>query len=364
MSDRNVETIDILPTLAHELGIQLPGRIDGTSALALDGPERSQKIIVFDFFNGARSRLVFDYPLSDRLSTTVSHKAHLFGVPTDRYQLTGLSVHQDLIGHRLDRLSVRNPDRQDSVVSVGFPEAFSNVNPDGEFLPAHVSGTVFTEATSAELRPLAIAINGIVRATTSVYDFQVNGRAGAWEVMFNPEFLQPGNNILEVLFIRQDATGSVWLEPAYKTPAEGASLNLLRAEAEALYGVEVSGFYAAEWRRSTLFRWTNGDGRLVVPVDQDEPPTELAIDVTMTGRRRTFEQGTLIETPAHLTVRLDGCTLFDSEIMGLWSGRFALNTCPIDSERATVELRSDTFLPGQGDARVLGVAVASVELRH
>ena len=215
VSDRNVETIDIFPTLADELGIQLPGKVDGASALALERPERSQKII---FFDDAHISIVIDDPLSDLLSAAAFHKAHIFGVPADRYQLTGLSVHKELMGKRLDRLPVREPDREDVVVTLDVPEAFSNVNLDGEFLPAHVTGTVYAEAVTAESQLLAIAVNGTVRATTSVYDFPVTGRTGAWEVMVDPESLQPGNNSIDVLFIRQDTTGKVWLEPAYNPP--------------------------------------------------------------------------------------------------------------------------------------------------
>lgn len=69
VSDRNVELIDLLPTIADVLGITVPWPMDGTSLLKTDAPERPSKTFFdFDFAKVALPRRLTDWnePIAKR----------------------------------------------------------------------------------------------------------------------------------------------------------------------------------------------------------------------------------------------------------------------------------------------------------
>ena len=119
-----------------------------------------------------------------------------------------------------------------------------------------------------------------------------------------------------------------------------------------LVGVTAAGFRGTERAAGRAFRWTTGAARLSVPIDPLAPPSELAVDVLMTGR------------PKRLRIIVAGdCVLFDDTIRNRWSGTFALDTCRLTAPTLEVELLSDTHVPNTSDNRTLGIGVAAVELR-
>ena len=127
--------------------------------------------------------------------------------------------------------------------------------------------------------------------------------------------------------------------------------NLVRQEELERLGGQASGFYGTEWAGARPFRWTHGDARLVVPLDPDEPPSTLAVEVLITGG------------PKQLSLMIEGCTLFEETIRGRWSAELDLAGCPLTPPELEVALASDTHVPTTRDNRTLGVAVSRIELR-
>ena len=118
-------------------------------------------------------------------------------------------------------------------------------------------------------------------------------------------------------------------------------------------GVTVSGFHSTEPFGDREGRWTDGRGHVSVPIDPRAPPAEMAISVLMTGGRSR-----------RLEVAVNGCPLFAGTVRGSWERTFALDACPLaDSPTLEIVLVSDRHSPETIDARVLGVAVGSIELR-
>ena len=119
-----------------------------------------------------------------------------------------------------------------------------------------------------------------------------------------------------------------------------------------LVGVTATGFRGTERAAGRAFRWTTGAARLSVPIDPLAPPSELAVDVLMTG------------PPKGLRIIVAGdCVLFDDTIRNRWSGTFALDACRLTAPTLEIALLSDTHVPDTGDNRTLGIGVAAVELR-
>ena len=348
--DANVEVIDILPTLAAEVGVELPWEADGANLFDPGRVARPRKVM---FVGNALGRMDAPNDLRDALMETVAGKFALFpdGDPLGQPRLED---HDALVGTPVAGVRGARPANLD--VTVDAPYLLNQVEPDGDFVPAHVTGRVLL-AEDGSAPPLAVSINGVVAAVTRAYPFSASGREARWEAIVDPGLLRPGANAVGVFAIREPRGGALVLEEAYRSGAGGpgtTGVNLIpEATAERL-GATLSGFHLTERFGNREGRWTDGRGRLSVPVDPRAPPTEMAIDVLMTGGRRKL-----------LEVAVNGCVLFEESVRGDWARTFALDACPLDASPAIeIELISDRHNPETIDDRALGVAVGSIELRR
>jgi hypothetical protein len=116
-------------------------------------------------------------------------------------------------------------------------------------------------------------------------------------------------------------------------------------------GVWESGFHARERDRDGSFRWTNGHGRLVVPVN--EFPTRLTVDLRP------------VVSDCRVRILVNGAPLFDGTY-AVGTRTFDLTGVPV-TEWVTVDLLSDAIVPREriedsSDTRRLGVAVREIRL--
>ena len=345
--DANVEVIDIVPTLAAQLGIEPPWTADGSNVLDPSHAPRPSKVM---FYDGAARRLERPGDLRAALLESASQKYEWFeagdllglGTPDRRYD--------DLIGRDAGPMLARQPAEFEVVVDT-LP-LMQDVDPEADFVPAHITGAVAGLPDGAPPPLLAITLNGQVAAVTRPYGFPVVGRRGAWEAVIDPRRLVPGANSLEVYEVRGDGDrGAVTLAATRGERAAHRWPNLARQEELELLGGQASGFYGTEWAGARPFRWTDGDARLVVPLDPDDPPSTLAVEVRITG------------PPKQLGIAIDGCTLAEEAIEGRWSAELDLAGCRLAPPELEIVLASDTHVPSTRDNRTLGVAVGRIELR-
>ena len=342
--DTRVETIDILPTLAAELGVRLPWTADGSNVLDAAWSGRPARTLLA---GGASRRMAGPADLHAAVMERVAHKLALFD--------SGNPLHPRAAGRRGDLIGRRAADfpaaaAANIAVTVDAPELLGAVDPGGDFVPAHITGTATVPA--GEPPPLlAVALNGVVAAVTRPYPFSAFGHDGAWEAIVDPGLLRPGANTLGVFAVVERAGGDVALAEAYAGSGERLAVNLIRETAAELWGVAATGFHALEHAEGRAFRWTTGEAGLSVPLDPDAPPAALAVDVLMTGQ------------PKRLRIEVDGCVLFDDTIRNRWDATFALDGCRLTPPSLEISLVSDTHVPDTSDNRTLGVGVAAVELR-
>ena len=179
--DRNVEIIDILPTITDILEIKLPWSVDGDSAFSPEpraGTEKASSLstqIALDRFNTA-------------VREAVSKQADLF--PPDDPVVPHASP-LALVGQRTQDM----PMSEDSQFAITIDQLkhFAQVDLEAPFLPAHITGTLHSE----EFRLIALALNGTVRAITQPWSFAVKGKNGRWSALLDPQFFQPGKNTIE-----------------------------------------------------------------------------------------------------------------------------------------------------------------------
>ena len=261
VSDHNVETVDILPTLADALGVQLPWPVDGQSATESNGPERQSKTI---FFGGARKQLkTLPTGQPERQHETIGRKLRLFA--RTGLNASSLGAYSRLIGTSTSEHTVMEggPVR----VQPHYPLLFQRVCLTGPFLPALITGRIVSSSDETEPIDLAISVNGKIAATTQTYGMGIQGRSpGSWSALIPEEAFLPDVNAVEVLAVSGSPERPL-LQSAYSSgPVEMISpVNLALTSAKWLLGVQTSGFHAQEWWRREPARWTNGSARLRVP---------------------------------------------------------------------------------------------------
>jgi hypothetical protein len=197
ISDRNVETIDILPTIADALDIPLPWAVDGQSALDPSLPERPEKILVNH--KNRFERLVLA-SVGDGTDATVDRKLALFGPNGGAEKLFHLGRYKQLIGQPVNALAMSGT--ADVIVNLEKEALLAALDLSTGYIPAEIEGTL--RATTALPTPLhlAIAINGSIRAVT-----QAAPRDGGqfdFLAMAPESAFRPGANTVEVFIVSGD----------------------------------------------------------------------------------------------------------------------------------------------------------------
>lgn len=158
-SNRRVELVDILPTIADVLGMRLPFPVDGRSLLAADEfPRESWTFIDRNLTKVTRSE-VTDLRTSSAASLARRLARFGSGSLSAFYTVPGTA---DLIGRQLDSL----PRRAGKVrATLARPQDFAAVELSQQTLPLYVRGKLQVDLA----RPLAIVVNGRIAATTMPY---------------------------------------------------------------------------------------------------------------------------------------------------------------------------------------------------
>jgi hypothetical protein len=346
IDDQPLQAIDVLPTVAAELGIPLSWEIEGRPAQrgAAVAPEtrrlyrdRAERFVTFSneefeqsLRAGEQRKREAASPDPAALGWPGDPAGHLIGAPVGSLDVSGAPT---------------------VAASIDGPDVFAIVDPEGPYVPVFVSGTATTldGASSAQV-PLAIAVNGVIRATTQSSRRTVSGRTGFWAVLVPPDAYRPGANDIVPLEIVSPNPPRL---RAVAVDARGSGpLNLLDPGVAAVLGIELHGFYAAETGDAATFRWTNGSASLTVPVDASRPVRELEVRVL-----------TATEAAATMEIRVNGCVVFDGPSADPPVRRIPLAACGPFGDALTITFISGTAVPGPGDTRRLGVALEFVRLR-
>jgi hypothetical protein len=189
--DDPVQTIDIVPTIAEVLETSVPWPVDGQSLLG-PGVER-RRTAYRDTFER------FDVP--DSLD-------ELIGAALRRRAVLPRSAHgevlwpgpaPDLVGRAVTEWPKVAHGR--AHVRIEDEHLFAKVDTGSRFVPAYVRGSVLGLPDDAARPHLAIAINGVVGATTWG---RPHGTGHSFSAMLPPRLLRPGVNALDVFVLPAD----------------------------------------------------------------------------------------------------------------------------------------------------------------
>jgi hypothetical protein len=195
--DEHARTIDILPTLADLLGIDVPWETDGRSLLTGGGAgsEVSVKASSGEVVAGDLDDLV------ERRRLTLARQVEQFGEGNDEPGLFGLGPRPDLLGQPVDGLAG---------LAAGGPtfESYgeSDYDPDSPFAPVRVYGRIHGAPAGQEV---AVAVNGRIVAVTRSFEHDGETLVSA----VTPEdAYRPGANSVRVYVVTGSGEGTALRE--------------------------------------------------------------------------------------------------------------------------------------------------------
>jgi|Deesub1362A_J573_1020465.scaffolds.fasta_scaffold00823_15 hypothetical protein len=197
-SDRNVETIDILPTIAHIIGVSIPWQVDGWSVFDSSRPEREKKVIFFR--QTAERKLVLESHLDGKYKT-LYRKLELFGSGKDdqdgfRMFRAGPYPYKSLIGHNIDEFNIGM--NMDAWVELDNALLYKSVNIKSSFIPAQITGRIRGVKIS-DLPLIYISVNGILSGVTQTYLDE--GKNIRFSTVVPEKVFRNGKNQIEVFLI-------------------------------------------------------------------------------------------------------------------------------------------------------------------
>ncbi len=270
-----VQTIDVVPTIAAEIGVQPPwpvdgrplddrspreirvccfGRGDAVRTFRTDALRRQQTLDRLDRLFGERAAGDRDDP--DETSSEGCEADRLANSPANPFRgVFEAGPRPDLLGHAVRDLITSgaggdNPVAGGTEVLLEGRSAYRNVRPETGFVPSLVSGRI--EPGTADGTQLAVSVDGTIRATTET--FTDNG-ASRFAALIEERWLTPGSRRIGVYAISRLSDGREGRHGTVLVPLLGGGQTpQLAMQAGRLRGVELGDRHQLLKRADHLFQ--------------------------------------------------------------------------------------------------------------
>lgn len=206
VSDRNLESIDILPTMVDLLHISRPWQMDGISAADPATPPRSSKTL----FRTAEKALHFSAGFSEK-NSTLSQQLQWFSAKGGVDALFQIGAHPELLGKHRRALRAVSPPRYR--VSLADGERLRGVTPQTDPWPCFLHGEVAPEAVARGPVTLAVIVNDRIEAVTRSYR-TASGQI-EWQALVREAAIHEGDNEVQLFIVYRIGT-QFTLEPTLK----------------------------------------------------------------------------------------------------------------------------------------------------
>jgi hypothetical protein len=186
--DWNVETIDVVPTVADLMNFKIPWKVDGVSVASQPPPSDRPRIICGRL---CQTQYKFDPKISVE-NALIERKIKWFGDSShDRmYQFGPCS---ELIGKAIPA----SPQTAENMtITLRNKELFTTINPNLDLVPTFVAGIVRSKTGLPPRLNMAISMNGIFAATT--YSSPQNANTHAFDALVPESVLKSGDNHLQI----------------------------------------------------------------------------------------------------------------------------------------------------------------------
>ena len=206
IDDRSVESVDVLPTIADVLGLEVQLNTDGHSLLDPSRPDRPYKR-----FEGDTRQVRLDGSFESKYQT-LDRMLEIFGPGSDTEGLFKIGPHPELVGRDVKNLRVAGRSAID--VEIRVPRGLTD-DELKEIVPCYFDGCVRMKSGTKLPVELAVAVNGTVRATTRTY--LENKIRDVWTAIVPENSLREGANEIQVFVVSSNA-GEITLQPATDEP--------------------------------------------------------------------------------------------------------------------------------------------------
>lgn len=198
-SDRRVESVDILPTVAEVTGIPLRHPTDGWS--------------VFDETRKDRDRITFMYEVEKRVidpavvinSDVPQGIRQRFGDPGDPGAIFRIGPVPELVGRTIDSIE-RTAEQSVEIEPIRFQENFDET--ERAIAPCFFEGYVRPVPLVGQPLSLAVAVNGTIQAVTRTY--VVEGLRDRWAAMVPESAFHPGTNDVRFFIVTRSGRDAHW----------------------------------------------------------------------------------------------------------------------------------------------------------
>jgi hypothetical protein len=188
-SDLHVRTIDLVPTLADALDVQIPWPISGRSFLRSDYVPDPQVVVFPQGEDPAPIRKSLAEYQSEA-AATLAAKQRLFG-----HGIYAIGPNPELVGRPGPATAPASALR----ATIDQPQRLASIDTQSSFVPSNITGRLTGAGARAGL-PLAVALNGRIAATA--WSAQLDGDPGViLSFMVPPRLLRDGPNEARVYLI-------------------------------------------------------------------------------------------------------------------------------------------------------------------
>jgi Sulfatase len=191
VSDKPLQTIDVMPTIADVLDVPIPWALDGRSALLPTAAAQRERRIVKKKF--AASYLVDRPAWRAEQQAVLRRKASLFGRGLYAY-----GPRPDLLGRLVPSFD-QLPRGRARARLIG-PRRYLQVRPRSGVVPTHVVGRL-VHGQRGGGRTIAFALNGRIEATGKTFTLE-GARDEQLSLMVPERALRPGRNLVELFLVR------------------------------------------------------------------------------------------------------------------------------------------------------------------
>ena len=182
--DAPVQSIDVLPTIADVLGIEVPWRVDGTSVFA---PREGRRYVLI----GDKKRFVEEpAAFAGRRQAALRRQLALFG--SGLYEF---GPNRELVGTLVDDLSVSEGGA--AKAEIDQAAELRSVDLSSAYVPARLTGRISGEGSAP--RDLAVALNGRIVAVARSFVLEGEERLS---ILMPEDALRAGANDLELFWVR------------------------------------------------------------------------------------------------------------------------------------------------------------------
>jgi hypothetical protein len=158
-----VQTVDVLPTIADVLDIDVPWEMDGTSLLRPRARDRYVLVGDRETFTPQTDALIA------RRTAALRERLSLFGSGSDAPGLFGLGPNSELLGREVDALELADP--ATTSAEIDQERELHAVDLAAEYVPARLTGEISGEDEEAP-RDLAVSVDGRIVAVARSYLFE------------------------------------------------------------------------------------------------------------------------------------------------------------------------------------------------